>query len=117
MVQTLDQGYRTARKTYRCGLCAITIKPGDRYAFQTNIYDDRIYTWRDCVWCDRDAVLIYVHDFTGGYHDEGVDWEAASEWAAAAVGWPQHWLAYKRTISALERTAARNWLARAAGDE
>jgi hypothetical protein len=97
MVTTLDYGQRAARKAYRCGLCNAVIHPGDHHAFQTNVYDGRIYTWRDCLACQRDGVITYVNDWDGGWSDEGVDYEKADQWA--------------------ERTAARNWLARAAGDE
>lgn len=116
MVQTLDHGTRKARKPYRCGLCGMAIRPGDPYAYQINIYDTRIYTWRDCIWCDRDSILTYVSDWAG-YDDAGVDWEQAIEWSGEAVAWPRHWLARNRHITAAERAAARNWLARAAGGE
>lgn len=113
MVTTLQHGTRRARKAYRCGMCFARIRPGDLYAFQSNIYDDRAYTWRECLACDRDNVCTYVHDFTGGYHDEGVDFEAAVEWAEDAVGWPRYWMRPGRPITTTERVAARNWLARA----
>lgn len=117
MVTTLENGRRVARKPYRCGLCAIRINPGDLYAFQTNIFDGRIYTWRDCIHCDRDEILNYVHDWDGGWSDEGVDYEKAAQWAEEAVEWPKHWIRYNRPIDGAERAAARNWLARAAGGE
>lgn len=117
MVQTLENGTRKARKTYRCGLCNAAINPGDTHAFQTNIYDDRIYTWRDCLPCDRDNVVTYVHDWDGGWSDEGVDWEKAVEWAREAAEWPRNWLRPGRRITTTERVAARNFLARAAGEE
>lgn len=116
MVTTLDQGIRRARKAWRCGLCNARINPGDQHAYQVNVYDGHIYTWRDCLGCDRDGILNYVHDWTGGYHDEGVDYEAAIEWAEEAANWPRYWL-YGRQIGGHERLAARNWLARAAGGE
>lgn len=119
MVTTLDQGRRTARKQYRCGLCNITIKPGDLYDFQTNVYDGRVYMWRCCLACDRDGVLGYVHDWDGGWSDEGIDYEKAAEWAQQTVEWPKCWSDHypNRPITATERMAARNWLARAAGGE
>lgn len=117
MVQTIDSGQRVARKQYRCGLCLTTIQPGDAHYFQTNIYDERIYTWRNCLACERDAVCNYVHDFTGGYHDEGVGEESAIEWAQEAALWPNHWLTYGRSIHPAERLAARNFLARVTGEE
>lgn len=116
MPVTLDHGKRRARKAYRCGMCGARINPGDHHAFQTNVYDGRVYTWRDCLACDRDGILNYVHDFTGGYHGEGVDFEVAIEWAEDAASWPRYWIA-SRPITTAERLAARNWLARATGGE
>jgi hypothetical protein len=115
-VLTLENGRRRAGKRHSCGLCLAAIEPGDLHAFQTNVFDGRVYTWRDCLPCDRDGVLGYVHDWTGGY-DEGVDYEAAAEWAEEAVEWPRHWLRPGRSVTTTERVAARNWLARATGDE
>jgi hypothetical protein len=112
MVTTLDSGRRKARKKYVCGFCLAAISPGDFYAYQVNIYDGRIYTWRDCLPCDRDNVVTYVHDWTGGWHNEGVDYEQAIEWAEEAVGWPRDWLVYGRPIHPAERLAARDLLAR-----
>jgi hypothetical protein len=117
MVTTIDSGQRNARKDYRCGLCGTRIHRGDRHAFQTNVYDGRVYTWRDCLACDRDGVLSFVSDWDGGWSDEGVDYEKAVEWADQAVAWPRNWLTWGRSIHPAERLAARNWLARAAGDE
>lgn len=114
MVTTLDWGSRKARKAYRCGMCLADISAGDFYAFSVNIYDGRIYTWRECLPCDRDNVVTYVHDWSGGYHDEGVDYESAIEWAEDAVGWPRNWHAFGRPIHPAERQAARDFLARAA---
>lgn len=116
MVQTLDSGQRVARKEYRCGLCLAIIHPGDHHAFQNNIYDGRVYTWRDCLACDRDGVCNYVHDWSGGYHDEGVGAEEAVEWAREAALWPTYWIAH-RPIATDERLAARNFLARITGEE
>lgn len=117
MVTTLESGTRVARKAYRCGLCNAAIRPGGNYAFQTNVFDGRIYTWRDCLTCHRDGVIGYVNDWDGGWSDEGIDYEKAAEWAEQAVEWPRHWHRHGLTIGGAERTAARNWLARAAGDE
>lgn len=114
---TLDSGTRNARKTYRCGLCNAAIRPGVRYSFQTNVYDGRIYTWRDCLACDRDLIANYVSDWDGGWSDEGVDYEKAIEWAEDALLWPRHWHRYGRTIHPTERLAARNFCARATGFE
>jgi hypothetical protein len=117
MVTTLESGHRKARKPHFCGLCGRRINPGDLHAYQNNVYDGRAYTWRDCIWCDRDSIVHYVSDWMGGWTDEGVGGEQAVEWARQAAEWPKHWLAYIRPITATERNAARAWLARAAGGE
>ena len=117
MVTTLNETDRTARKSYFCGMCARRINPGERHHVQTNLYDGRVYDWRECLPCDRDGIMNYVNDWSGGWHDEGVDYEQAVEWAQEAVGWPRHWLAHGRGIHPAEREAARRWLARAAGGE
>lgn len=123
MVTTLDESDRRARKVYYCGMCGRTINPGDLHHTQTNVYDGRVYTWRDCLPCHQDEVIHYVHDWTGGYHDEGVDFEQAAEWAQETVAWPRRWWgprgAKDRVVvtSADEQGAARRWLARAAGGE
>lgn len=121
MVLTLDYGKRRARKVYRCGMCGALIHPGDLHSFSNNVYDGSAYTWRECMACARDTVCNYVHAFTGGWHDEGVDYEAAVEWAMYAIDWPKRWPESWRPeahpISTHERMAARNWMARAAGDE
>lgn len=112
MPQTIAEGTRHARKVHRCGMCDLPIQPGDRYAYQTCVYDGRAYTFRDCYWCDRDRVVNYVWDWVGGT-EEGVSYEQAVEWAEEAIGWPKHWIAYCRPITSTERQAARAWIARA----
>ena len=116
MVTTLAETDRVARKSYFCGMCARGIRVGETHHTKTNLYDGRVYTWRECLWCHRDHIINYVHDWSGGC-DEGVDYEQAVEWAQEAVGWPRHWIVYGRDIHPAERAAARAWLARAAGGE
>lgn len=120
MVQQLKEVTRRARKQHRCGMCSAAINPSDLHRVSTNLYDGRVYDWRECLPCDRDVVVNLVHDWTGGYHDEGVGFEQACEWAEEAVEWPLTWdprPSHCRVISGSERLAARNWLARAAGGE
>lgn len=120
MVTTLEETDRRARKAYSCGMCGRAIKVGDLHHTQTNVYDGRVYTWRECMGCHRDGVITYVHSWTGGYHDEGVDYEAAVEWAEESVRWPRVGYGYRdpaKVISGAEQGAARRWLARAAGGE
>lgn len=117
---TLANGTRTARKTYFCGYCAAPIHRSDQYAYQSNVYDGRAYTWRTCIWCHRDGVGDYAHAWAG-FPDEGIDYDTVREWAEeAALTWPRRWGPRDRLfepISADERRAARAWLARATGDE
>lgn len=111
-VLTLESGKRRARKAYRCQLCGAQIRPGDTYAYQNNIFDGHAYTWRDCLHCDRDGVVNYVVDWSDP--DNGVDYEAAYEWATEAILWPAVWRGrVPRPMKAAEHDAARNWLARA----
>ena len=115
-VLTLESGKRRARKAHRCQLCGVRIRPGDTYASQNNVYDGRAYTWRDCLHCDRDGVVNYVADWCDP--DNGVDYEAAFEWATEAMTWPRVWGGWSTSwpMRAAEHEAARNWLARAGVD-
>lgn len=117
MVAQLKEATRRARKVHHCGMCNAQIQPGDLHHVSTNVYDGRVYDWRECLPCHRDLIVNLVHDWTGGWADEGVNYEDAVEWADGAVGWPKNWIGYGRSIHGSERTAARNWLARAAGGE
>lgn len=112
-VQNLSHGIRKARKHYRCAMCNALIRPGERHNVQTNVFDGHIYDWRDCLPCQRDLVVTYVHDWTG--RDEGVDYEAAMEWAEDAATWGRDWNGRPRSLH--EVRAGRAWLARAVGGE
>lgn len=106
-VLVLSDQMRRARKAYRCGLCNLPIRPGDHHRAQSSVYDGRAYTWRDCIHCDRDGVLGWVDDWSGGL-DEGVSFDSAVDWAPEALLWSKY---------AAERRAARAWLARCCGGE
>lgn len=119
-VMTIRATTRTARKIHHCGMCSRVIKVGDRHHVATNVYDDRIYDWRECIWCHRDGICGLVHAWWG-HPDEGVGYDCARDWAEeVAVGWPwwENWRGQRtRRVSATERAAARAWLARVAGGE
>ena len=120
MIQTLREATRTARKAHYCGMCWRIIKVGDLHRVSTNVYDGRVYDWRECLPCHRDGVCALVHTWWG-QPDEGVDVESARDWAEeVAVGWPyrEGWRGqWTKRVTATERAAARAWLARVAGGE
>lgn len=106
-VLTLSDETRRARKDYRCALCDARIQRGDYHRAQSNVFEDRVYTWRDCRHCHSDGVIHWVDVWVGGA-DDGVNFEDASEWARDAAVWSK---------SGAERRAARSWLARFCGGE
>lgn len=81
MITEVRSGNRKARKLHRCGMCAARIEIGEEHHVSTNAYDGRIYDWRECLPCRRDGICSEVYAWTGGYYDEGVDYEQAHEWA------------------------------------
>lgn len=107
-METLRETDRRAGKAHRCGLCLGVIHRGDWHHVQTNVYDGRVYDWRTCRHCLRDHVITYVWDWSGGYYDEGVDYESAMEWAPDAAQWSK---------DGAERWAARSFLARCSDGE
>lgn len=120
MVKTLRETTRRAAKAHHCEMCGAMIRVGDLHHVSTNLYDGRVYDWRECIWCHRDSICATVHAWWG-HPDEGVGYDSARDWAEeVALGWPwwQNWRGQPtRRASADERAAARAWLARAAGGE
>ncbi len=76
----LKAATRVARKEHRCGMCNAVIKVGESHYVSTNLFDGRVYDWRDCEACQRDGILAEVYDWAG-MPDEGVNFESAWEWA------------------------------------
>jgi hypothetical protein len=76
----ISERTRTARKPHRCSTCLGPIKPGDVYRVSTNVYDDRMYDWKECEACRSDCVIAEVYNWAG-QPDEGVTYEDAHEWA------------------------------------
>lgn len=50
------QEYRTARKAHKCTYCAETINAGDRYVFQTGVYEGQWYASKMHPECWDDMV-------------------------------------------------------------
>ena len=107
-VQILRETRPKARKPHRCSLCTGPIHPGDTYNRSTNIYDGRIYDWLTCQPCLEDGIFNIVWDWSyGTFYDEGIDADAAHEWAYEAVihGSPD------------DQRAAKDYLERAGGEK
>jgi len=47
-----QQGYRTARKSHRCYECSSEIRPGDRYRFDSGVWDKRGASYKTCLTCE-----------------------------------------------------------------
>lgn len=72
-----------ARMNHRCDLCLVVIPRGQRHLATTLVHDG-VYTFRTCPACEDDAILGWVHNWMV-YDEEGVDYEAAHEWATDTV--------------------------------
>jgi len=103
MPQLISELNPTARKIHRCMMCGGGIRPGERYSRDTLVYDGRIYSWVECPACQSDHVCNEVHAWTGGWYDEGVGIEEASEWAHDTIR-------FAKTEDL--REIARRWLLR-----
>ena len=82
MITTLKTNYPTARKEHKCMFCGGTIKVGEKYERQTNIYDGQIYDWVSHPECTIVAVLLDMpdNDNEGGGVDHDYFVECLKEW-------------------------------------
>jgi hypothetical protein len=67
-VKTIAQGISTARKHHQCFECYRNIAPNQKYGFQTNIFDGRVYTlkWHlDCAACGSEYRISSYYDDDG----------------------------------------------------
>lgn len=98
MVQILRDIHPVARKEHRCMFCGGTIKVGQKYERQTNVYDGQVYDWitheecsiiahkldmyDDCNdnWLDAESffecIKQYVYD---NHYDDSID-DIAKDW-------------------------------------
>lgn len=96
MVTQLREATRRAAKEHRCGMCNGTISVGEEYRVSTNVFDGRVYDFRECTACAKDGIVHEVYAWAYS-PSEGVDGEQAWEWAhehrdhdllgAAALAW------------------------------
>ena len=56
---------RVARKPHKCVECARVIDPGERYRFETGLFDGKIWTYKTCVHCL--AVRDWLWEHCGGF--------------------------------------------------
>lgn len=62
-ITTLSETTRTSRGKVRCNLCGRRIDKGERYDETTNVYDGRVYRWRDCSHCIAFRTLTTLGDY------------------------------------------------------
>lgn len=70
MIESIGYGIRRARKSHQCFECYRTIEAKTEHHFQTNIYDDRIYTLYSHLDCNECASL-YRDDVGWADYDDG----------------------------------------------
>ena len=72
MYQNLSHKDRIARKEHRCDWCNETIHKGEKYHYQTFIYDGVIHDWKSHLSCERivSAIWDYIDPDDGMTDDE-----------------------------------------------
>lgn len=82
-VVLLDSTTPTARKPHRCELCGRRIDVGEKYTANKNVFDGRVYTFKECAHCKAlqrvtsfgdhlDECSRYGDGFCG---DDAMQWE------------------------------------------
>lgn len=113
-VTQLERATRTARKEHWCELCRRTIRPGEQYERQTNIYDGRLYDFKTCAHCREliaHAPASLQEDID--WADEGYSQDTILEWEPRSVaelrlkvGWKRQWRHADGSLYALPVVAA-----------
>ena len=89
MTVVISSGMRKARKTHQCFECYRSIGLGETYAYQTNVYDGRVYTikWHvDCGACGSEyRDQIYYDD--EGYPPLRDEWCDSGEYESILDGY------------------------------
>ncbi|WP_298546754.1 hypothetical protein [uncultured Parabacteroides sp.] len=76
MVQILRDIHPVSRKEHKCMFCGGTIKVGQKYDRQTNVYDGQIYDWITHEECSTIAHKLDMYD---DCDDNGLDDESFLE--------------------------------------
>ena len=74
-MEVLRTSNPVARKDHHCDFCWDTILKGEKYRFQTNVFDGDIYTWKNHLRCGEIASELNMYD----YCDEGLSGEIFRE--------------------------------------
>ena len=70
--------YPTARKRHRCSLCGWAIWTGERYLRGAGFDAGAVWTWKECLWCERTAAQYGRERFD--LYDEGYDRCTIADW-------------------------------------
>jgi hypothetical protein len=68
-----DPMTRTARVEHTCQTCFRRIDPGERYRYQTGVFDGCWYTFRQCSHCEAIWLLYRPEDDEGLVSEGGYD--------------------------------------------
>lgn len=91
MVTVLENGTRKARKHHQCFECYRMIAPGERYGYQSNVYDGRPYSLRwhiDCGECGSEYRALTGHNYDEeGYPPLRDEWVESGEYEIECNLW------------------------------
>jgi len=93
MITSLKRKTIKARKKHRCDLCGGFIKKGERYHYESNVYDRDLYEFKAHLHC---MGLADDLDMFNKMDDEGLTGEAFSEfiWEEYNYSFPDEELTY-----------------------
>ena len=118
-VTTLSETTRTSRGKVRCNMCGRRIDKGERYGESTNIYDGRVYRWRDCPHCIAFRTLTTLSDYlyeVDSWSGEGYGPDSVTEFEPTTrfecvlkAQWQRGWRNYGGQPARLRRPERGNY--------